>query len=204
MDHRVLHCEVKESGIAGLGIFTTRRLGASHELLREAAFFTRSDRATNITTPSKPEAVSKCTRKPQSSENSDRISAALSAVRIQHKYCPSSVRLAPEDTGGTVGGSGDTFFFARAYLASSKLIRQDVQDLGAFGGDESHAIMDVIRAEVSILRGLDTELQLISAEELGRAVHRQEYERFFFSNTAAILHTLISQGCLNRRHKLVG
>lgn len=83
--------------------------------------------------------------------------------------------LAPTDTGGTLGGSEETLWFARAYAASLKQTRAEIQALGSFGGDESHAIVDVIRAEVAVLRDLDTKLRLIPTDDLERAVHRQDF-----------------------------
>ena len=83
---------------------------------------------------------------------------------------PSSLRPA---TGlRRTGGSSDTYQFARAYSLSPVVDRQRVLALAAFGGADTHAIAEVVQAEVSLMRSFDDELRAIPASELESAIHR--------------------------------
>lgn len=69
-------------------------------------------------------------------------------------------------------GSQETFRFVRAYEASSPAVRKRVLQLAPFGRDDTHAIVELVRAEVGVLRDFDDKLRAIPASELERAVHR--------------------------------
>lgn len=73
-----------------------------------------------------------------------------------------------------MSGSQDTFRFVRAYAAAPPEARKRVLQLAAapFGRDDTHAIVNLVQAEVGVLRDFDDELGAISASELARAVHR--------------------------------
>ncbi|CAM9471693.1 unnamed protein product, partial [Laminaria digitata] len=101
-------CEVRASDVAGRGTFATRDLGAGVELFREAAFLVsckandpRAPRKHDDIIPTSPTAAVS----PDALPTNEQICASLSAISIQHKHCPPSVRLAPTDTGGTLSGS---------------------------------------------------------------------------------------------------
>lgn len=158
--HNKITCFVGASAIEGSGSFAAVNLKSGQELFREAAFLV--SRVRNLTTHDVNNAVL-----------SAEMCADLSAINVPHKHCPAGIRLVPSDTGGTLGGSEDSFWFAKAYSAASKSTRAEVLELGAaFDHDGAHAVVDVVRAEVAVLRRLDPELLLIPAEELERAIHR--------------------------------
>lgn len=172
-------CEVRASDIAGRGTFATQDLGAGVELFREDAFLVsrkancpRAPRRCDHTIAGSPTRVHDA---PPVSPDAlpKQIHAGLSAISIQHKHCPPSVRLAPTDTGGTLSGSEDTYWFAKAYAASSSATRAAVLKLDTFGADESHAVFEVVRAESSVLRQFDPDLLSIPTDELECAIQRQ-------------------------------
>lgn len=142
-------CKVKSSRLGGKGTFATRHLEENTTLFRELAFLSADQGA----------AV------PQSPH--------LNAITVQHKNCPPCVRLDPADTGGTMSGSQETCRFVRAYEASPPQVRKRVLQLAPFDtNDTTHAIVELVRAEVDMLRGFDDDLRAIPAGELERAVHR--------------------------------
>lgn len=172
------NCSVGASDIAGRGTFATRHIGAGVELFRETAFLVsrggNGPRAVRKRDSIIAGAPSRCQHAKISVDASPKqMCASLSAISIQHKHCPPSVRLAPADTGGTLSGSEDTYWFAKAYAACSSVTRAAVQELDTFGGDESHAVFEVVRAESVVLRQFDPDLRLLPTDELERAIQRQ-------------------------------
>lgn len=168
-------CDVRASDIAGRGTFATRDIGAGEELFREASFLVSrkvSRRRLDCSIPHSPTPADDAPTE-VSSALRKQICVSLSAISIQHKHCPPSVRLVPTDTGGTLSGSEDTYWFARAYAASSSATRAAVLELDTFGGSESHAVFEVVRAESHILRQLDPNLLSIPTNELECAIQRQ-------------------------------
>lgn len=172
-------CEVRASDIAGRGTFATRDLAAGVELFCEAPFLVsrkskrpRAPRRRDHIIPRSPTRVDGA---PAVSPDAlpKQICAGLSAISIKHKHCPPSVRLAPTDTGGTLSGSEDTYWFARAYAASSSATRAAVLELATFEGGESHAVFEVVRAESCVLRQFDPDLMSIPTDELECAIQRQ-------------------------------
>lgn len=161
MEPDMYHCEIKASGIAGKGTFATTDIRAGQELFRERAYLVPSAGATTLQP-----------RQQQHGEDHDAL--RLSTIIVQHKHCPPSIRLAPSDTGGTLSGSHETLHFARAYAAAPPIARAQVLRLAPFGGDDTHAIFELVRAEVALIRGCDHKLREIPSDELERAVHRQE------------------------------
>lgn len=153
-------CFVGDSDVEGSGTFAAVNLPSGQELFREAAFLV--SRGRNLTT-----------HDGRNNALSAEMRAGLSVINVQHKHCPACIKLVPSDTGGSLGGSEDSFWFAKAYASASKLTRAGVLELGAaFGHGGAHAVVDVVRAEVAVLRRLDPELCLIPAEELECAIHR--------------------------------
>lgn len=71
-----------------------------------------------------------------------------------------------------MSGSEETFRFVRAYAAASPKVRKGVLQLAPFGQDDTHAIVELVQAEVGALRSFDENLRTIPARELERAVHR--------------------------------
>lgn len=155
------YCEIKVSPVAGKGTFAATDVGAGQELFRERAYLV-----------SAAEATAQQQQRPQQ-EGEDHDAPRLSTITVQHKYCPPCVRLAPADTGGTLSGSHETLHFARAYAAAPPVTRAQVQRLAPFGEDDTHAIFELVRAEVALLRGCDHTLREIPSSELEQAVHRR-------------------------------
>lgn len=169
-------CDVRASDIAGRGTFATRDIGAGEELFREAAFLVSrkaNRRRLDCSIPRSPTPADDAPTAVSYDALRKQICAGLSAISIQHKHCPPSVRLAPTDTGGTLSGSEDTYWFARAYAASSSATRAAVLELDTFGGGESHAVFEVVRAESHVLRQFDPNLLSIPTDELESAIQRQ-------------------------------
>lgn len=172
------NCAVRASDIAGRGTFATIYIGAGIELFREAAFLVpRKGNGPRVVQKRDPIIPGPPTRLEDAQVSGDaspkRICASLSAISIYHKHCPPSVRLAPTDTGGTLSGSEDTYWFARAYAACSSATRAAVLELDTFGGEENHAVFEVVRAESFVLRQFDPALRLIPTHELEGAIQRQ-------------------------------
>eukprot|EP00752_Nemacystus_decipiens_P005622 g5087.t1 len=71
-----------------------------------------------------------------------------------------------------MSGSEETFRFVRAYAAASLDVRHRVLRLSPFGNDDAHAIVDLVQAEVDVLRDFDERIRAIPASELEKAVHR--------------------------------
>lgn len=156
-------CEVKESCLGGKGTYATRNLGANTLLFRELAFLSAGEAPSHR--------LQHHDGRP-SRRSTLRATPCLSTITVQHKHCPPCARLAPTDSGGSLSGSQDTYDFARAYLASPVANRQRVLGLAAFGGEDTHAIVEVVQAEVGLLRSFDAELREIPASELESAIHR--------------------------------
>lgn len=146
-------CEVRPSQVgAGLGTFASRDLTAGEHIFAEFAFL-----IANPHTRSRPPA---------------KLCADLSAICIQQGSLPPCIRLATNDTGGVLSGSLDSYCFAQAYARASMEERREVLLLSAPGGDDTHAIVRVVRAEVVVLRNMDAEIRAISPNELERAILR--------------------------------
>lgn len=145
-------CEVKNSRVGGKGTFATRDLKKNTTLFRELAF------------------LSALEHHQQGVHDDD--APKLSEIIIPHTHCPPCVRLDPADTGGTMSGSQETHSFVQAYAASSPAVRNRVLQLAPFGKDDTHAIVELVQAEVGVLLGVDDHLRAIPATELERAVHR--------------------------------
>lgn len=145
-------CEVRASRVGGRGTFATRDLKKNTVLFRELAFL--------------------CAQTLTSGQQDHDTPCPLSAITVRHKHCPPCVRLDPVDNGGTMSGSEETFRFVRAYAAASPGVRKRVLQLAPFGNDDTHAIVELVQAEVGVLRGFDENFRAIPASELERAVHR--------------------------------
>lgn len=157
------YCEIKASRIGGKGTFMATNVGAGQELFRERAYLVSSAGATTLHPHDQP-------------HEEDHDALRLSTIAVRHKHCPPCIRLAPSDTGGTLSGSNETLHFARAYAAAPTNARAQVLRLAPFGEDETHAIFELVRAEVALIRACDHKLREIPSDELERAVHRQELE----------------------------
>lgn len=146
-------CEVRASEVgAGLGTFASRDLTAGEHIFEESAFLVAWAN-TRCSPPTK-------------------LCAGLSVICIQHDGLPSCIRLAETDTGGVLSGSLDSYCFAQAYAKASPEKRREVLLLSAPGGDDTHAIVRVVRAEVAVLRNMDADIHAISPDELERAILR--------------------------------
>ncbi|CAM9471766.1 unnamed protein product, partial [Laminaria digitata] len=75
-----------------------------------------------------------------------------------------------------------------AYAASSSATRAAVLELDTFGGEESHAVFEVVRAECCVLRQFDPGLLSIPAKELESAVQR------YWANTFGLEGALHNRG----------
>lgn len=161
MDSNEECCEVRVSEFGGLGTFASRNLRAGEVLFREAPFLVSRPAAT--TRPPPPRTPAPPT---------ELIRAGLSSISIRPHALPHCIRLAETDTGGTLNGSEETFWFARAYAACCLRTRAQIQGLSGPGGGAAHAIVQVVRQEVFVLRDLDHELALIPSDELEGAILR--------------------------------
>lgn len=165
------YCEVRASEVAGRGTFSTESLDAGQELFREAAFLVcRNLNGRLVSRKRRLEGAQY--RDVKRAPVPSKISAELSSIVYQHKHCPPCIRLAPTDTGGNLSGSEDTYWFAKAYAASSKSTRAAVLELDTFGGGETHALVHVVQAEARVLRASEPDLAKVPADELERAIQR--------------------------------
>lgn len=157
-----MYCEIKASPVAGEGTFAATDMDAGQEFFRECAYLVSSSaQATSL-------------QHHHHQQHEDYHDALrLSTITVQHTHCPPCIRLAPEDTGGTLRGSHETLHFARAYAAAPRVTRAQVLRHAPFGGDGTHAIFELVRAEVALLRGCDHMLREIPSGELERAVLRR-------------------------------
>lgn len=143
-------CEVRASPLSGNGTFATMDLLAGHRLFTELAFLSAKDYES---VPEPP--------------------PSLSSITVQHNRPPACVRLAPTDTGGTLSGCcRETYRFARAYLSSASRVRASVLSLAPSEGQDTHALVGLVGAEIRLLRDFDSDLRSLPASELEGAVHR--------------------------------
>lgn len=161
-------CEVKESRLGGKGTYATRNLVANTLLFHELAFLSAGEAPTSLEHQHHDHGHDRRPRR----RSALGATPCLSTITVQHKHCPPCARLAPTDSGGSLSGSQDTYDFARAYSRSTVANRQRLLSLAAFGGDDTHAIVEVVQAEVGLLRSFDDELRAIPASELESAIHR--------------------------------